>query len=93
MHCIISRFAEKIVLKNTVEYLQKSGLQVVACTEKGKDLIYDTPMAQPLAIILGSEEDGISNDLIRTADFLAKIPTTGKNCFIECIGFWSYCYF
>jgi len=65
-------------LKNTVEYLQKSGLQVVACTEKGKDLIYDTPMAQPLAIILGSEEDGISNDLIRTADFLAKIPTTGK---------------
>ena len=35
-------------------------------------------MAQPLAIILGSEEDGISNDLIRTADFLAKIPMTGK---------------
>ena len=65
-------------LKNTVEYLQKSGLQVVACTEKGTDLIYDTPMNQPLAIVLGSEEDGISNDLIRTADFLAKIPMSGK---------------
>lgn len=51
---------------------------MVACTEKGKDLIYETPMSQPLAIILGSEEDGISNDLIRTADFLAKIPMTGK---------------
>lgn len=65
-------------LKGTVEYLQKTGLQVVACTEKGTDLIYDTPMSQPLGIILGSEEDGISNDLIRTADFLAQIPMTGK---------------
>lgn len=65
-------------LKSTVEYLQKSGLQVVACTEKATDLIYDASMAQPLAIILGSEEDGISNDLIRTADFLAKIPMAGK---------------
>jgi 23S rRNA (guanosine2251-2'-O)-methyltransferase len=51
---------------------------VVACTEKGKDLIYDTPMNQPLAIIMGSEEDGISNGLIRKADFLGKIPLKGK---------------
>ncbi|WMN07827.1 23S rRNA (guanosine(2251)-2'-O)-methyltransferase RlmB [Marivirga arenosa] len=65
-------------LKGTVEYLQQNGLQVVACTEKGTELIYDMPMAQPLAIIMGSEEDGISNDLIRTADHLAKIPMTGK---------------
>jgi 23S rRNA (guanosine2251-2'-O)-methyltransferase len=65
-------------LEHTVDYLQKNGLQVVACTEKGKDLIYDTPMNQPLAIIMGSEEDGISNGLIRKADFLSKIPLKGK---------------
>jgi 23S rRNA (guanosine2251-2'-O)-methyltransferase len=65
-------------LEGTVEFLQKNGLQVVACTEKGKDIIYDTPMNQPLAIIMGSEEDGISNELIRKADFLSKIPLTGK---------------
>lgn len=65
-------------LEGTVEYLQENGLQVVACTEKGKDMIYNTPMNQPLAIIMGSEEDGISNELIRKADFLSKIPLTGK---------------
>ncbi len=65
-------------LQTTVEYLQKSGLRVVACTEKGKDLIYDMPFNQPIAIIMGSEEDGISNELIRTADYLAKIPMKGK---------------
>ena len=65
-------------LLKTMEYLQKSGLQVVACTEKGTELIYDTPMSQPLAIIMGSEEDGIAHDLIRKADFLAKIPMSGK---------------
>lgn len=65
-------------LQTTVEYLQKSGLQVVACTEKGKDLIYDVPLNQPVAIIMGSEEDGISNELLRTANYLAKIPMKGK---------------
>ncbi len=65
-------------LQTTVEYLHKSGLRVVACTEKGTDLIYDVPLNQPVAIIMGSEEDGISNDLLRKADFLAKIPMKGK---------------
>ncbi len=62
----------------TIDYLQKNGLQVVACTEKGQNLIYDTPMNQPLAVIMGSEEDGISNELIRKADHLSKIPLQGK---------------
>ena len=65
-------------LETTVEYLQKNGLSVVACTEKGQELIYNTPMNQPLAIIMGSEENGISQPLIRKADHLSKIPITGK---------------
>jgi len=65
-------------LETTVDFLQNNGLQVVACTEKASDLIYDTVMNQPLAIIMGSEEDGISNELIRKADFLSKIPLNGK---------------
>jgi 23S rRNA (guanosine2251-2'-O)-methyltransferase len=31
-----------------------------------------------MAIIMGSEEDGISSELIRKADHLAKIPLGGK---------------
>ena len=32
----------------------------------------------PLAVILGSEEDGISDELIRKSDELAAIPQSGQ---------------
>jgi 23S rRNA (guanosine2251-2'-O)-methyltransferase len=65
-------------LKETLNYLQQSGLQIVACTEKGDKTIYDVDYTAPTAIVLGSEEDGISQDLIRKADHLAKIPMSGN---------------
>jgi 23S rRNA (guanosine2251-2'-O)-methyltransferase len=65
-------------LRETVTYLQESGVQVVACTEKAEKSIYQADYSAPTAIIMGSEEDGISDDLIRKADVLAKIPMTGN---------------
>ena len=65
-------------LQKTVKFLQESGLEIVCCTEKTDQLIYSIDFSAPLAIILGSEEEGISTELIRTADHLAKIPMAGK---------------
>ncbi len=64
-------------LKDTVNYLQMSGLQVVAATEKTEELLYDVDFTTPTAIVMGSEEDGVSNDIIRMADELAKLPMKG----------------
>lgn len=65
-------------LKKTIRFLQENGIRVVACTEKGTKDIYDTPLTGPLALIFGSEENGIDDELLRTADDLAKIPMKGK---------------
>ncbi|NCD72206.1 23S rRNA (guanosine(2251)-2'-O)-methyltransferase RlmB [Mucilaginibacter sp. R11] len=65
-------------LVNTVKFLQESGLQVVCCTEKTTDSIYDVDYTPPTVIIMGSEEDGIRNELIRSAEHLAKIPMFGE---------------
>jgi 23S rRNA (guanosine2251-2'-O)-methyltransferase len=65
-------------LRDTVIYLQESGVQVVACTEKAEKTIYQADYSVPTAVIMGSEEDGISDDLIRKSDVLAKIPMTGN---------------
>lgn len=59
-------------------FLQDSGLQVVACTEKTSDLIYQADFTLPTAIVMGAEDEGISNELIRVANHLAKIPMAGK---------------
>lgn len=65
-------------LKQIATYLQESGIRLVACTEKTSQFHYDFDYSGPMAIIMGSEEDGISDDLIRKADYLAKIPMAGN---------------
>jgi 23S rRNA (guanosine2251-2'-O)-methyltransferase len=65
-------------LEKTVAYLQQSGIQVVACTEKTNTLLYTIDYKIPTAIIMGSEEDGVSNELLRKADHLGKIPMHGQ---------------
>lgn len=61
-------------LKTTMELLNQSGVTTIACTEKAnKDLPY-VDLTGPVAIILGNEEDGISNDVLRRASVMTKIP-------------------
>ncbi|MFA8301077.1 MAG: 23S rRNA (guanosine(2251)-2'-O)-methyltransferase RlmB [Hyphomicrobiales bacterium] len=65
-------------LKSAVKYLQECGIQLVASTEKTSNLYYNIDLTTPSAIIMGSEEDGVSNDILRIVDHHAKIPMTGK---------------
>jgi 23S rRNA (guanosine2251-2'-O)-methyltransferase len=65
-------------IAKTAAFLQESGLQLVACTEKTNNSLYEPDYTGPTAIIMGSEEDGISNELIRLSDHLAKIPMFGE---------------
>ncbi len=65
-------------LKNTLEYLKESGLQIVSCHEKTENLIYDADFTKPSAIIMGSEENGISNEYLKRSDMQVKIPMAGK---------------
>lgn len=65
-------------LKKTVEYMQESGLQVIACSEKNDESLYSADFTIPTAIVMGSEEDGISNEVMRVVDRFAKIPLQGE---------------
>jgi len=65
-------------LKTTIEYLKESGLQIVSCHEKTDNLIYDADLTKPTAIIVGSEENGISNEYLKRSDIQVKIPMAGK---------------
>jgi len=65
-------------LSQVVHYLKSSGVNVVACTEKTQNLIQDSDLTLPTAIIMGSEEDGISTKLLGESNEKAKIPMTGE---------------
>ncbi len=65
-------------LKKTVQYLKDSGLTIVAATEKGSQLYTQVNFDVPIAIVMGSEEKGVSSEIIRISDYLAQIPLYGK---------------
>lgn len=65
-------------MKQTLKELRDNGIQVVACTEKAAEDIYVADLTGPTALLMGSEEDGISPPLLKDADVLVKIPLNGK---------------
>ena len=65
-------------LKDTINFLKESGLQIIACHEKTDKLIYDVDFKVPTAIIMGSEDTGISGEYLRLCNEAVKIPMTGK---------------
>jgi len=65
-------------LKDTINYLKNSGVKIIACTEKTDNLIHTVDFSGPVAIIMGSEENGISGEYLKLSDHRGKIPMTGK---------------
>lgn len=64
--------------KDSLFYIQQSGIRLVACTEKGSVPLYETNLRGSVAVIMGSEKDGITSDLINMADISCKIPMSGE---------------
>ena len=65
-------------LKLAIQFMKDSGIQLVGCTEKTQDNMYKPDYTPPTAIIMGSEEDGVSPEFLKMCDTRAKIPMAGK---------------
>lgn len=61
-----------------VKYLHENGYNIVGATEKGAELYTKGNYTGPTAIIMGNEETGISEEVLRVCDDLAVIPVIGK---------------
>jgi 23S rRNA (guanosine2251-2'-O)-methyltransferase len=65
-------------LKDTIDYVKACGLQVVAATEKATDYHFQIDLTLPTAIMLGSEEDGVSPEYLKRCDQRVRIPMVGE---------------
>lgn len=65
-------------LKDAVYFLQSSGVKVVGATEKTSQLLYNESFTEPVAIVMGAEDTGISAGLLKTLDARAKLPMFGQ---------------
>ncbi len=65
-------------LKEAVTFLKNSGIKVVSATEKAANLHTQATYTDPVAIVMGAEDVGVSNEIIRICDELVKIPQFGN---------------
>ena len=63
---------------DAVRQLKDNGYKIVAATEKGASDYTKTDFTVPVAIVMGAEETGISDEVLRMADDLAAIPIVGE---------------
>ena len=65
-------------LKLTIDFLKNSGLKIASATEKGAELYYKSDLTGPIAIIMGSEDSGVSQEYLKRSDEKLMIPMVGK---------------
>lgn len=65
-------------LVSAVRMLRDSGVKVVGATEKGAQDYTEIDYTVPVAIVMGSEDTGISDEVLRLCDELAAIPMLGN---------------
>lgn len=63
---------------SAVRYLRDAGYQVVAASEKAEINYTQGDYTAPVAIVMGSEDTGISPEVLRQCDTLVAIPQFGK---------------
>jgi 23S rRNA (guanosine2251-2'-O)-methyltransferase len=68
---------EKSILR-AIEFLKDSGLKVICAMEKTGTAVSEADLKGPVVLILGSEDKGISRELIALADYKIKIPMKGN---------------
>ena len=64
-------------IRNTLKSLQAGGFQIVAATEHSRKLMYDADLTKPTVIVMGSEENGISKEVLKLCDEQLAIPMIG----------------
>jgi 23S rRNA (guanosine2251-2'-O)-methyltransferase len=65
-------------LREAINYLKMSGLKIVSATEKSDTNLYEGRLTGPVAIIMGSEEIGVSASLLELSNMKVKIPMLGE---------------
>lgn len=62
----------------TIEYLKKRNVWVVGTDLSGEQPFYESDLTGPVALVIGSEGEGMSRLTAENCDFIVKIPMKGQ---------------
>lgn len=64
-------------LPTVIKFLKNSGLKTIAASERSAQIYTEVKYDGPLAIVMGAEDTGVSNENLRLVDEMVKIPQYG----------------
>ena len=65
------------VTEDCINRLKNNGYTIVATTPHTEQTIYDLDLSKPIALVFGTERQGISDEVEKLADTFVKIPMYG----------------
>ncbi|WIG59277.1 MAG: hypothetical protein OJF49_002024 [Ktedonobacterales bacterium] len=74
-----ARFTRFASGTETIESLKRRGYQIVATSSHARDIQALARLApMPVALVVGNERDGVSDEILRRADMVVQIPMSGS---------------
>lgn len=65
-------------LARSLDRLKSEGFWVIGASEHADTLLWDAPMNGRIVLVMGSEDKGLSDIVIKNCDSLVKLPQAGK---------------
>ena len=65
-------------LKDAIFILKNYDIEVVAATEKSNRILFENSFEKKVALVIGSEDKGISKSILKLCDYSLKIPMYGN---------------
>ena len=65
-------------LGNTIDSLKEKGFWVTGAAANGEKMLFDADLSGKVALVIGSEGNGISAGVLKKCDFVVSIPMKGE---------------
>lgn len=65
-------------IRDAVKTLKNNGVRVVGASEKASELFSKIDYTEPVAVVMGAEDKGISPEVLKLCDNLVSIPMMGE---------------
>ena len=75
MHLPIARVPN---IARALDDLKEAGFWACGASEHAEQVCWDAPLAGKVALVMGSEGEGVSRLVLETCDFLTKLPQRGE---------------
>jgi 23S rRNA (guanosine2251-2'-O)-methyltransferase len=65
-------------MTQTIKYLKEKGLWVAGADMDGEKMYYEADLSGPIALVIGSEGEGVGKLIKDNCDFIVKMPMKGQ---------------